>query len=134
MPTGPQVILALKIAVGAVTVLLLASLTAIALGKRRLHGRINVAFFVLTLTALIAFEGVVRLVNPDIFNYYDEPGNEQMRTWLRIHLCFSVPSAVLLPFMLFTGRRAYRTVHLALAAVFGVLWAGTFITGVFFLQ
>jgi uncharacterized membrane protein YozB (DUF420 family) len=134
VPTGPQVILALKIAVGAVTVLLLASLTAIALGKRRLHGRINVAFFVLTLTALIAFEGVVRLVNPDIFNYYDEPGNEQMRTWLRIHLCFSVPSAVLLPFMLFTGRRAYRTVHLALAAVFGVLWAGTFITGVFFLQ
>ena len=134
MLTGQYVILALKIAVGAVTVLLLASLTAIALGKRRLHGRINVAFFVLTLAALIAFEGVVRLVNPDIFGYYDAPGNENMRTWLRIHLCFSVPSAVLLPFMLFTGLRSRRKVHLALAAVFGVLWTGTFITGVFFLQ
>ena len=134
MPTGPQVILALKIAVAAVTVLLLASLTALLLKKPRWHGRINLAFFILTIAALVVFEGVTRLFNPDIFNYYDEPGNESMRLWLRIHLCFSVPSALLLPFMLFTGLRYYRRVHLALAAVFAVLWTGTFITGIFFLQ
>jgi uncharacterized membrane protein YozB (DUF420 family) len=132
--TGPHVILGLKIAVGAVTVLLLAALVAIALGKRRLHGRINMVFFVLTLTALILFEGVTRLLNPDIFNYYDDPGNETMRQMLHIHLCFSVPSALLLPFMLFTGLRGYRRVHLTLAVLFGMLWTGTFITGIFFLQ
>ena len=134
MLTGPHVILALKIAVGAVTVLLLASITAIVLGKRRLHGRINVAFFALTLTALILFEGVTRFLYPDIFNYYDEPGNQGMRQMLHIHLCFSVPSALLLPFMLFTGLQRYRRVHLTLAAIFGVLWTATLITGIFFLQ
>ena len=35
--------------------------------------------------------------------------------------------------MLFTGRRQYRTAHAVLAAVFLVLWAGTLVTGVFFL-
>jgi uncharacterized membrane protein YozB (DUF420 family) len=134
VPTGPQVILALKIAVGAVTVLLLAALVAIACGRRWLHGRINMVFFALTITALILFEGVTRLLNPDIFNYYDEPGNELMRRMLHIHLCFSVPSALLLPFMLFTGLRRYRRVHLTLAAIFCILWTVTFITGIFFLQ
>jgi uncharacterized membrane protein YozB (DUF420 family) len=132
--TGPHVILALKIAVGAVTLLLLASLIALLFNKPRLHGRINIVFFVLTLTALIMFEGVMRLVDPDIFNYYDEPTNAGMRQMLHIHLCFSVPSALLLPFMLFTGLRQYRRIHLALALIFGLLWTGTFITGIFFLQ
>ena len=40
-----DVILALKIAVGAVTVLLAASLVALAAGRPRLHGRINTVFF-----------------------------------------------------------------------------------------
>jgi uncharacterized membrane protein YozB (DUF420 family) len=132
--TGQHVILALKIAVGSVTVLLLAALVAIASGNRRLHGRINIVFFVLTISALVLFEGVTRLLNPDIFNYYDEPGNEGMRRMLHIHLCFSVPSALLLPFMLFTGLRRYRRIHLTLAAIFGVLWTATVITGIFFLQ
>ena len=39
-----------------------------------------------------------------------------------------------MPFMLFTGLRSYRQVHLYLAGIFTVLWTGTFITGIFFLQ
>jgi len=128
--TGPHVILALKIAVGAVTVLLLASLTALLIGKPRWHGRINIGFFVLTISALVLFEGVIRLIDPDIFNYF----TEDMRQLLHIHLCFSVPAALLLPFMLFTGLRRYRRVHLSLAMIFAVLWTGTFITGIFYLQ
>jgi len=129
--TGPLVILALKIAVGAVTILLAASLTALLLNKPRLHGRINIAFFALTITALILFEGVTHLLKPDIFNDYP---NNSLREWLPIHLCFSVPSALLMPVMLFTGLRRYRQIHLYLAGVFTVLWAATFITGIFFLQ
>ena len=50
---GPQVILTLKIAVGLVTLLLLTSLAALSAGNYRLHGRINVVFATLTLTAVI---------------------------------------------------------------------------------
>jgi hypothetical protein len=132
--TGPHVILALKVAVGAVTVLLSASLVALVLGQRRLHGRINMVFFGLTIAALILFEGVSRLIYPDIFSYYDKPGNESLRLWLNIHLCFSVPSALMMPAMLFTGLRGYRQVHLYLAGIFTALWTATFITGIFFLQ
>jgi uncharacterized membrane protein YozB (DUF420 family) len=133
VPTGPHVILALKVAVGAVTMLLLASLTAIALGKRRLHGRINIVFFVLTITALVHFEGL-QFLSPEMFSYFNEPGNENLRLMLRVHLCFSVPSTLLLPVMLLTGLRRRRSAHLAVAALFGVLWTGTFVTGVFFLH
>ena len=129
--SGPNVILGLKVAVGAVTLLLLASLIALALGKVRLHGRINLAFFVLTVTALIVFEVVIRLLNPDAFGYVNRyPG---LRYALNVHLCFAVPSALLMPAMLYTGLSHRRTAHLVLAFVFGVLWTGTFITGVFFL-
>jgi hypothetical protein len=129
--TGPNVILALKIAVGAVTILLLASLTALLLNKPRWHGRINMVFFTLTITALILFEGVTRVIKPDIFNDYP---NNSLRDWLPIHLCFSVPSALLMPVMLYTGLRGYRQIHLYLAGIFTVLWTVTFITGIFFLQ
>ena len=129
MLTGPNVILVLKVAVAAVTVLLVASLVALALGRARLHGRINLAFFVLTLTAVLGLEVVVRLVDPHLFSYFDEP----TRRVMRVHLCFSVPSALVLPLMLYTGLRGLRGVHLALAVGFVVLWSGTFITGVFFL-
>jgi uncharacterized membrane protein YozB (DUF420 family) len=129
--SGPNVILGLKVAVSAVTLLLLASLVALALGNVRLHGRINLVFFVLTVTALLAFEVVIRLLNPDAFGYIDRyPG---LRYALNVHLCFAVPSALLMPAMLFTGLSHRRTAHLFLAFVFGILWTGTFLTGVFFL-
>jgi uncharacterized membrane protein YozB (DUF420 family) len=129
--SGPNVILGLKIAVAAVTVLLLASVLALALGKIRLHGRINVVFFALTVTALIAFEVVIRVLNPGAFDYIS--GNAALLRALDVHLCFSVPSALLMPVMLWTGLSHRRTAHLILASVFGALWIGTFITGVFFL-
>jgi uncharacterized membrane protein YozB (DUF420 family) len=126
------VILILKIAVVAVTVLLIASLTALYRGQIRLHGRINYVFFALTLAALLGLEVIVRILQPDLMNsFFDaRPGAADM---LRIHLMFSLPSAVLLFFMLFTGLKHMRSVHIGLGVVFLVLWAGTFVTGVFYL-
>jgi hypothetical protein len=129
--TPANVILTLKIAVMAVTVLLLASLTALATGRRRLHGRINIVFFVLTLVALISLEGITRLIDPEMFShYFQETGSENA---LSVHLSFSVPAALLLPLMLYTGLKHKRNVHISLAILFSVLWTGTFITGIFFL-
>jgi uncharacterized membrane protein YozB (DUF420 family) len=129
MLTGQNVILILKVAVSAVTVLLLASLVALAKGKRRLHGRINIVFFVLTVVTLIGFETLIQLIRPDLFLYFQE--DAELNRKLTIHLCFAIPSALLMPFMLFTGLKGMRTIHIALACVFGTLWLGTFITGVF---
>ena len=129
MLTGPLVILSLKLAVSAVTVLLLASLVALMRGNYRLHGRINVVFSALTLAAVLGLEVLVRLIDPRLFDYFD-PDTLQA---LRIHLCFAVPSAILLPIMLYTGLTRRRTVHLTLAVFFSLLWTGTFVTGVFFL-
>jgi hypothetical protein len=131
VPTAGTVILVLKIAVIAVTVLLLCSLAALARGQYRLHGRINTVFFVLTLVALVGLEVVARVLDPNLFASYFE--YHQAQTALRVHLSFSMPAAVLLPFMLITGWRRRRTWHVALAIVFLVLWTGTFVTGVFFL-
>lgn len=131
MLTGPNVILTLKIAVAAVTVLLLASLVALARGNYRLHGRINLAFFTLTLAAVLGLEVVIRVIRPEIFQYFD--ANPDLRQALNIHLCFSAPSALLMPIMLYTGLTHRRGIHIALACLFSVLWAGTFITGIFFL-
>jgi uncharacterized membrane protein YozB (DUF420 family) len=129
--TGPAVILTLKIAVIAVTVLLLASLVALARGQYRLHGRINLAFFTLTLIAVLGLEVFSRFVSPGVFAYIYE--NQDLRRRMITHLCFSIPSLVLMPAMLYTGLKGHRSVHLLLAMVFGVLWTGTFVTGVFFL-
>ena len=52
---------------------------------------------------------------------------------LRVHLCFSVPAAVLLPIMLYTGLRHRARLHVSMAVLFSILWAGTFVTGLFFL-
>ena len=123
------VILTLKIAVGAVTVLLVASLLALAAGKPRWHGRINTAFFGLTAATVLGFELVIRLLRPDLTAGF----SPEQRDALTVHLGFAVPSAVLLPAMLYTGRRRYKAAHRLLAAGFLVLWAGTFVTGVFFL-
>src|SRR5215475_14153529 len=127
--TGPNVILTLKVAVAAVTVLLLASLVALARGKYHLHGRINLVFFTLTLVTVIGFEAIIQFIEPEIFQYIKR--NAELRRALNIHLCFSVPSALLMPAMLYTGLTHRRTPHLILAVLFGILWTGTFITGVF---
>lgn len=129
MLTGPHVILTLKIAVISVTLLLLASLVALSRGNYKLHGQINRVFFVLTIVALLGLEAIVRFIDPAVFDYF----SAETKTILAIHLCFAVPSAALLPIMLFTGIRRRRNWHLTVAALFGVLWTGTFITGVFYL-
>ncbi|MBI3821735.1 MAG: hypothetical protein HY289_03540 [Planctomycetes bacterium] len=125
------IILVLKIAVVAVTVLWIASLIALARGKVRLHGRINIAFFALTLAALIGLEVIVRIISPGIFDDYFK--RHDAETSMFIHLMFAVPAAVLLFVMLFTGLKHHRNYHIAAGIVFSVLWVGTFITGVFFL-
>jgi uncharacterized membrane protein YozB (DUF420 family) len=129
--TGPQVIISLKIAVLAVTLLFLMSLAALLKGNYRLHGRINLVFFFLTVTALMGLEVVVRILDPDIFQYFDaDPVKARALT---IHLCFSLPATTLMPAMLFTGLTHRRKLHLTLAVFFAILWTGTFITGIFFL-
>jgi hypothetical protein len=127
--TGAQVILALKVAVTAVTILLAASAVALMRGNIRLHGRINMVFFALTLTAVFSLEVIVRFIDPGIFSYLDESA----RRALSVHLCFSVPSTLVLPVMLFTGLSHRRAIHIALGSLFAILWTGTVITGVFFL-
>jgi len=125
------VILILKIAVILVTILLACSLTAILLGKKKLHGRINIVFFALTLVALVGLEVVVRLIEPNLFaNWFESRGG---RGLLETHLLFAMPSAGLLFVMLFTGLRHYRRIHIGLGLAFLVLWTGTFVTGVFWL-
>ncbi len=125
------IILVLKIAVVTVTALLAVSLLALAMGRYRLHGRINLVFFVLTLTAVVGLEFVTRLLSPGAFQTYLDA--KQAGDALRVHLYFSVPAALLLTVMLFTGSRHLRKLHISLGIVFLILWVGTFITGVFYL-
>ena len=125
------VMISLKVAVITVTLLLLASLVALARGNYRLHGRINRAFFVLTLSALVGLEVIARILEPDLFEKFI--ADREAERALLIHLTFSMPAALILPFMLYTGLKHKRKVHLALAMVFSILWTGTFVTGVFFL-
>jgi hypothetical protein len=131
MLSAETIILMLKVAVVAVTVLFLASLVALVRGKQRLHGRINWAFFVLTMTALLGLEVIARVLSPDLFSEYftrTDSWNE-----LFVHLCFALPAAITLPFMLYTGARHKRQLHIALSVLFIILWTGTFVTGIFFL-
>jgi uncharacterized membrane protein YozB (DUF420 family) len=129
--TAEVVLLTLKIAVGAVTVLLLCSLTALALGNYRLHGRINLVFFILVLGALLGFELVAQVLYPGMLQRFLE--QHDALGMLYIHLGFSVPAALVLPAMLYSGLKRYRSVHVSLGVVFLVLWSGTFVTGIFFL-
>jgi uncharacterized membrane protein YozB (DUF420 family) len=128
MPSGPVIILTLKIAVAAVTVLLAASLIALARGNYRLHGRINLLFFVLTVSAVIGFETLLQF-GADVKSHMDEA--ELFA--LKVHLCFAGPLPVVMGVMLYTGLRHHRGVHIALSILFSLLWIGTFVTGVFFL-
>lgn len=123
MPTGPQIILALKVLVAAVTVLLVASLVALVLGRPRLHGRINTLFFVLTMATVAGFEALLQAV--DVSATFDP----EARAALRTHLYFSVPSALLLPAMLVSGKMRRKRLHIALSVLFTALWTGTVVTG-----
>jgi hypothetical protein len=129
MLTPGAVILGLKIAVAAVTVLLVASLLALAVGRPKWHGRINTVFFALTVATILGFEVVIRLIRPDLTAGFTAEQHEA----LRIHLGFAIPAAIMLPALLLTGKRELKTLHKLLGAIFLVLWIGTFVTGVFFL-
>lgn len=131
MEWGPYVLWTLKIAVMAVTLLLLSALVALWRGNVRLHGRLNLTFFTLTLITVLGFELLIRVIQPDVFEYFKKDAH--LVQMLNVHLCFSVPSAVVMPLMVYTGLTHKRRAHLTLAVVFSVLWTGTFITGVFFL-
>ena len=61
---------ALKIAVAAVTVLLLGSFIALYRGNLRLHGRINIVFFILTLAALVGLEVITNIVSPGLLEQF----------------------------------------------------------------
>jgi FtsH-binding integral membrane protein len=124
VPTGPQIILTLKVLVVAVTLLLLASLVALVLKRPRLHGHINTAFFVLTMLTVVAFESLLQF-GVEVSTTFDP---DQLRA-LRTHLYFAVPSALLLPAMIVTGKMRRKRLHWALAVVFSILWAGTVVTG-----
>ena len=127
--TAGLIILILKIAVAVVTGLFLASLVALALGRTKIHGRINIAFFALTMAALVGLELIARVIVPEVFDdYVREHGDV-----LRVHLAFSLPSAGMLFVMLFTGLWRRRYLHIAAGILFAVLWAGTFYTGIFML-
>lgn len=128
MPSGPTIILSLKIAVIAVTAILIASLWALSRGRYRLHGRLNVAFFLLTVTAVIVFEGLLQLGAPVTSHF-----NDADKQALKIHLWFVVPLLPVMVAMLVTGLRHRRGVHVPLSFLFLLLWLGTFITGVFYL-
>ncbi|HET6575783.1 MAG TPA: DUF420 domain-containing protein [Fimbriiglobus sp.] len=128
MPTGPEIILTLKVLVTAVTVLFVAAVAAILAGRKRLHGRLNTAFFVLTMSTVLGFELLLRLGTDVTASFSDEA-----RQALRVHLGFAVPAAAVMPVMLWSGLTGRRRLHLSLAGLFTVLWAGTFVTGVFFL-
>jgi hypothetical protein len=121
----------LKIAVLAVTALLIASLVALSRGHFRLHGRLNIVFFVLSLLALVGLELIARGLQPEIFREYFD----RTDAWnaLYVHLSFSIPVTLLLPIMLVTGVRGRARWHVGLSVLFLILWTGTFVTGVFFL-
>ena len=128
MLTGPQIILTLKILVAIVTVLFAASLVALARKRIHLHGLINTVFFVLTMATVLVFELLIRFA-VDVTSTF----SPEARAALRIHLFFSVPSAVLLIAMYATGKWKKRTVHIPLGVAFTVLWIGTVVTGLFWL-
>jgi len=127
MLTGPTIILTLKVLVATVTVLFVLSLIALAAGKPRLHGRINVVFFALTMLTVLGFEGLLQFI--DVKAAFDAAARKALRT----HLWFAIPSALLLPVMLFTGKTRRKSVHIGVGILFLLLWGGTFVTGIFFL-
>lgn len=129
MLTGPQVILILKILVGLVTALLIASGAALARRNYRLHGKINTWMSALTLLTVMGFELLVRVVGIKVTEGWDD----STKMALKIHLCFVIPLVPILVFMLVTGWQGRRKMHLSMSVLFLILWVGMFITGMFFL-
>jgi hypothetical protein len=127
LPSGPEIILTLKVLVASVTVLFVASLVALLSKRPRLHGRINTLFFCLTLITVVGFELLLQVV--DVAATFDDTS----RHALRVHLWFALPSAILLPIMLFSGQTGRKSIHVAFGVLFTIMWTGTFVTGVFFL-
>jgi hypothetical protein len=123
---GTQIILTLKVLVSIVTVLFAGSLIALLKKKYRLHGIINTVFFALTMLTVVGFEILIRLFVDVTTSFSPESRNA-----LKIHLFFSVPAALILPIMFFSGKFKKRKVHVTLGIIFTLLWIGTFITGVF---
>lgn len=129
MPSGPQVILLLKICVGLVTVLLLASAVALAMKRPRLHGILNTVMTILTLATVVVFEVLIRFVGVDVKEHMDESA----RFALKVHLCFVIPLTPFLIWMLISGWKRRIKMHLAVSVIFLILWTGMFITGMFYL-
>ncbi len=128
--TGPNIIFTLKIAVAAVSLILAASLVCLLMGKYRWHGRLNLVFFVLTLSAVLGLEAIIRFVDPSIFEYF----NDDDRRKMNVHLGFSIPSTILLPLMLVTGLSRRRRGHVILGCLFLATWVGTAYTGIVWLR
>jgi hypothetical protein len=59
-------------------------------GRYRLHGRINLAFFLLTAGALASLEVVSRWLSPAVFNYLKS--DAALKHALAVHLGFSIPA------------------------------------------
>lgn len=131
MPAVGAIILILKLAVVAVTLLLAASLFCLYRKMPRWHGRINLVVFTLTLAALIGLDFLARFLMYEQFDRFFE----ERQAWpqLYIHLAFSIPTTILLPVMLITGLRGLQPLHYRLGWLFLLLWGGTFVTGVFLL-
>ncbi|MCS6866893.1 MAG: hypothetical protein RMJ56_13650 [Gemmataceae bacterium] len=130
--TAPLLVALLQGAVLAVTALLVASLIALALGRRTLHGKLNTIFFLLAVITVLGLEVVVRIVWPHLSAEFFDPAGPYRRPLL-IHLCFSVPATVILAVMMYTGRFRHRATHRALSGLFLILWTGTVVTGVGYL-
>ncbi len=128
MPSGPTIILSLKIAVTAVTLILVAAMVALARGNYRLHGRLNVLFSVLTITAVVVFEVLIHS-GADVTSHM----NDAERAALQVHLGFALLAPFAMVAMLLTGLTHRRRIHIRVAVLFTILWLGTWITGVFFL-
>ena len=126
-----MVILSLKTAVTAVTILLFLSLVALYRGNVSLHGRINMVFFILTVAALFVFEVVTRMMDPLLFQSIWKDADLSAK--LRIHLGFALPSALLMGVMMFTGIKHKAVLHKRISWVFLICWTGTFLTGIFWL-
>ena len=62
-----------------------------------------------------------------------ESSTEEAGRYVRDLEKLGVDGYMLMPAMLYTGLSRKRAVHLTLAVIFGLLWIGTFVTGIFYL-
>ena len=83
----------------------------------------------LTLLTVLGFELLLRVVGIKVTEGWDD----YAKTALKIHLCFVIPLVPILVFMLVTGWRGQRKMHLGVSVIFLILWIGMFVTGMFFL-